>query len=148
LLEEVLDKHRSLSAVLSRTYPPLLVDSIDDMRQQLRSLLPKRFLTTLPPSKLELLPRYLRGIDVRLTRLTNAGLQKDLQGLMVIRPLVQQYNDQARRHQQRGVIDPALDEYRWMLEEFRIQLFAQEIKTIAPVSEKRLEQAWALVKKA
>ena len=147
-VEEIIERHKAVASVLARNYPPLLLDSIEDMRQQLKLLLPKRFLTALPSSKLEHLPRYLRGIDVRLTRLTNAGLMKDLQGMGVIRPLMEKYLDQARRHAQRGVIDPALDEYRWMLEEFRIQLFAQEIKTAVPVSEKRLEQAWAVVKKA
>ncbi len=148
LLEEIIDRHKTLAAVLGRNYPPLLLDSIEDMRQQLKMLLPKRFLTALPAAKLEHLPRYLRGIDVRLNRLTNAGLAKDLQSLGVIRPLMEKYLDQARRHAQRGVIDPALDEYRWTLEEFRLQLFAQEIKTVIPVSEKRLEQLWATVKKA
>jgi ATP-dependent helicase HrpA len=147
LLMDVLERYRSLSAVLHRTYPPLLLDSIEDMRRQLKLLLPRRFLSTLPGDKLELLPRYLRGIDVRITRLTNAGLGKDLQGLGLIRPRMEQYLDAARKHAQRGIIDPALQEYRWMLEEFRISLFAQEVKTIVPVSEKRLDQLWEQVKR-
>jgi ATP-dependent helicase HrpA len=147
LLDEILTRYRDLQPILTRDYPPLLIDSIDDMRQQFRMLLPKRFLSVIPASKLEQLPRYLRGIDIRLKRLTNAGLAKDLQALGIIRPLIQQYHDQRRKHAQRGLIDPALEEYRWLLEEFRLQLFAQEIKTLVPVSEKRLEQAWEGVKR-
>ncbi len=147
VLLDILNRYRMLAPVLSRSYPPLLLDSIEDMRRQLNALLPKRFLSQLPRTKIELLPRYLRGIDIRLTRLTNAGLGKDLQGLGVIRPLMEKYREQSTRHAQRGVIDPVLLEYRWMLEEFRVQLFAQEIKTAQPVSEKRLEQVWAGVKK-
>ena len=40
------------------------------------------------------------------------------------------------------MIDPALEEYRWMLEELRVSLFAQELKTSIPVSPKRLEAQW------
>lgn len=145
---EILELYRRLDPVLQRDYPPLLVESIDDMRCQLRMLMPRRFLTVLPAEKLELLPKYLRGIDLRLTRLTNAGLARDLNGLTVIRPLVQQYLDRRKKQAQRGMTDPVLEEYRWLLEEFRIQLFAQELKTSVPVSIKRLEQVWQRVKQA
>ena len=37
---------------------------------------------------------------------------------------------------------PQLDYYRWMLEEYRVSLFAQELKTLFPVSEKRLKSYW------
>lgn len=146
LLGDILDWYRRIEPVLRRDYPPLLIESIDDMRRQLRMLLPRRFLTVLPPDKLELLPKYLRGIDLRLVRLTNAGLARDLNGLSVIRPLMQQYLDRQKKQAQRGLIDPTLEEYRWLLEEFRIQLFAQELRTTVPVSAKRLEQVWQRVK--
>ncbi|HEY0009699.1 MAG TPA: DUF3418 domain-containing protein, partial [Tepidisphaeraceae bacterium] len=145
-LTEVLDRYRVLSALLFRDYPPLLVDSIDDMRRQFKALLPKRFLSAFPGHRVEQLPRYLKGIDSRLTRLTNAGLAKDLQAMSVIRPLMEQYRDRAAQQQKRGIIDPAMEEYRWLLEELRISLFAQDIKTSVPVSPKRLEQVWLMTK--
>jgi ATP-dependent helicase HrpA len=146
LVGEILDRYRALAPLLHKNYPPLLVDSIDDMRRQFTALLPKQFLKEIPFNKLEDLPRYLRGIDVRLARLANAGLSKDLSGLSVIRPLQQQYDAAARRAEQRGQVDPVLDEYRWLLEEFRLSLFAQEIKTAVPVSPKRLAQVWEAVR--
>ena len=45
-----------------------------------------------------------------------------------------------------GVRDPALEQYRWMLEELRVSLFAQELKTAIPVSVKRLQAQWAQVR--
>ena len=39
--------------------------------------------------------------------------------------------------------EPALEDFRWLLEELRVSLFAQELKPPAPVSFKRVERAWA-----
>jgi len=146
LTAEILERARVLTSLLTRTYPPLLVDSIDDMRGQLGGLAPKRFLSAIPGEKLEQLPRYLRGIEARLTKLQNAGLSKDLSGLQIIRPLQRQLDEMTRRHAQRGIIDPALAEYRWLLEEFRISVFAQEIKTTVPVSAQKLDAVWRRVR--
>ncbi len=44
-----------------------------------------------------------------------------------------------------NVIDPELEQFRWMMEELRVSLFAQELKTLFPVSVKRLEQQWMKV---
>jgi ATP-dependent helicase HrpA len=43
--------------------------------------------------------------------------------------------------------DPQLELYRWMVEEYRVQVFAQELRTAVPVSAKRLEDQWAKVAK-
>jgi ATP-dependent helicase HrpA len=44
-----------------------------------------------------------------------------------------------RRH---GADDPKMVEFRWMLEELRVSLFAQELRTPMPVSVKRLQKVW------
>lgn len=146
LLTDILNRHRTLTTLLHRNFAPLLVDSVDDMRQQFKRLLPERFLGTLPGEKLEHLPRYLRGIDVRFTKLMNAGLSRDLTGMTTLRPFQRQYDDAVRAHARRGIVDPALADYRWLLEELRISLFAQDIKTAVSVSPRRLEEAWKLVR--
>ena len=53
-----------------------------------------------------------------------------------------QYQDRAQSHRQRGIVDPQLELYRWMLEEFRVSLFAQQLGTSLTVSAKRLEKQW------
>ena len=45
----------------------------------------------------------------------------------------------------RGAPHARLDEYRWLLEELRVSLFAQELRTPQPVSVKRLDKAWAQI---
>ena len=50
-------------------------------------------------------------------------------------------------YREQHIIDPALSEFRWMLEEFRVSLFAQELRAAIPISAPRLEKQWALVRK-
>ena len=63
-----------------------------------------------------------------------------------IAPLARQYRERRDNHAREELNDPELTEYRWMLEELRISLFAQELKTSVPVSAKRLSEQWALVR--
>ena len=55
-------------------------------------------------------------------------------------PLLAQYV--RARVQRKGLQDPKLDEFRWMLEELRVALYAQELRTPMPVSVKRLQKTW------
>ena len=75
-----------------------------------------------------------------------AGAGRDAQGLMDVRPLWEAYLRRAELHRRQGTTDPALRQFRWMLEELRVSLFAQELKTAVPVSVKRLQTLWAEVK--
>ena len=79
---------------------------------------------------------------MRLDKL-RADPARDAQRLAELRPLEQRY----LRHlaDRRGARDARLDEFRWLLEELRVSLFAQELRTPQPVSVKRLEKAWAQI---
>ena len=61
--------------------------------------------------------------------------------LAELRPLEQRWL--RRLGELKGASDARLDEYRWLLEELRVSLFAQELRTPQPVSAKRLDKAWA-----
>jgi ATP-dependent helicase HrpA len=54
----------------------------------------------------------------------------------------QRYEEALDRHTRAGAVDGRLHEFRWQLEELRVSLFAQELKTPYPVSYKRLEKFW------
>lgn len=131
---------------LSKPVAPLLEPSAKDMREQLARLMPKNFVQTTPAEWLPHLPRFLKGIGVRLTKLKNAGLAKDQTAMEVIKPLEQNYLERLAQHQREKKRNPALEQYRWMLEELRISLFAQELKTSVPVSVKRLGELWLEVR--
>jgi ATP-dependent helicase HrpA len=114
-------------------------DVADDITQQLARLVPARFVVATPWAPLAHLPRYLKAVVMRLDK-WRADPDRDLQRLAELRPIEQRYwRTVAER---KGVADARLDEFRWLLEELRVSLFAQELRTPQPVSVKRLEKAW------
>jgi ATP-dependent helicase HrpA len=111
----------------------------DDIGAQLQRLVPKRFLASTPWAQLQHLPRYLKAIVMRLDK-QRADPARDAQRLAEFRPLEQRWL--RRVIERKGTADSRLDEYRWLLEELRVSLFAQELRTPQPVSVKRLMKAW------
>ena len=112
----------------------------DDVTAQMQRLLPKRFLAHTPWPALQHLPRYLKGVVMRLDKL-RVDPQRDAARLAELRPLEQRWL--RRVAELKGAGHARLDEYRWLLEELRISLFAQELRTPQPVSVKRLDKVWA-----
>ncbi len=112
----------------------------EDITAQLGRLVPKRFLMETPWTQLSHLPRYLKGVTMRLDK-WRTDPARDSARLAELRPIEQRFwRTVADR---RGVADARLDEFRWLLEELRISLFAQELRTPQPVSVKRLDKAWS-----
>jgi ATP-dependent helicase HrpA len=117
-------------------------DVADDLGAQLARLMPMHFVVVTPWSQLAHLPRYLKAIILRLDKLRTEPA-RDAQRLAELRLIEQRYT----RHvaERKGVPDARLDEFRWLLEELRVSLFAQELRTPQPVSVKRLEKVWAQI---
>jgi ATP-dependent helicase HrpA len=114
-------------------------DVADDIVAQLQRLVPKRFVATTAWAQLAHLPRYLKAIVARLDKL-RTDPARDAQRLAELRPLEQRYS--RRLAELKGTGDARLAEYRWLLEELRVSLFAQELRTPQPVSVKRLDKVW------
>lgn len=114
-----------------------------DMEAQLGRLMGKRFIDETPYTQLVHFPRYLKGIAMRVDKL-KGDPARDSQRLQEMAPLVQQWQraEKQLRTQGRGGEDARLEEFRWMLEELRIALFAQELRTPVPMSVKRLQKVW------
>jgi ATP-dependent helicase HrpA len=114
-----------------------------DMEAQLGRLMGKRFVDETPYTQLVHFPRYLKGIAMRVDKL-KGDPARDSQRLQEMAPLVQQWQraEKQLRSQGRGGGDARLEEFRWMLEELRIALFAQELRTPVPMSVKRLQKVW------
>ncbi|WP_255631251.1 ATP-dependent RNA helicase HrpA [Caballeronia sp. dw_19] len=110
-----------------------------DMIAQLSALIGKRFIIDTPYTQLSHFPRYLTAIGLRIDKL-KADAVRDARLSAEIAPLLQNY---PRAIAQRGgVADARLSEYRWLLEELRVSLFAQELRTPMPISVKRLYKVW------
>jgi ATP-dependent helicase HrpA len=146
LVSQILEKYQALNFELSKVAPPALIGSYQDMRRHLASLIHNGFIIQTPPPWFEQYPRFLSAIEIRLRKLRSAGLNRDQAAMAEIAPLIKQYHDRGDANARDGVVDPELETYRWMLEELRVQMFAQELKTSIPVSVKRLAGQWAKVK--
>lgn len=109
-----------------------------DISGQIDRLVGGGFPQGVPFAWLRHYPRYFRGITHRLERLAGAT-RHDEEAVREIRHWEKLYLDASEADQE------ALQKYRWMLEEFRISLFAQSIGTTMPVSGKRLEKEWQRV---
>ena len=111
----------------------------EDILAQLQGLVGKRFVTATPWAALQHLPRYLKAITARLDKL-RADPERDAKLMAELKPLEQRY--MRRLVERKGVTDARLNDFRWQLEELRVSLFAQELRTPQPVSVKRLEKVW------
>jgi ATP-dependent helicase HrpA len=109
-----------------------------DIRQQLEWLLGKDWIARTPYERLQHLPRYLKAISVRLDKL-RASPARDAQQLAQLLPLQQQWQRRLSGHANEP--DARLDDFGWLLQELRVSLFAQELKTPVIVSVKRLQKA-------
>ncbi|MDH5553330.1 MAG: DUF3418 domain-containing protein, partial [Nitrosomonas sp.] len=111
---------------------------------QLTHLIYPGFLEKTPWERLQHLPRYLKGMTMRLQKFSN-NPQRDGQHSGSLTTCWNQYCERLEKHQERGLNDNNLTEFRWQIEELRVSLFAQELKTPMPVSIKRLEKLWEKV---
>jgi ATP-dependent helicase HrpA len=136
-VSEVLAEH----AQLHRKWPTLKAHpgALADIEAQLQSLLGRRFIATTPWAQLRHLPRYVKALAMRIDKLREDAA-RDARLQAEITPLV--LNLRRAQQQRRGLEDARLEEFRWMLEELRVSLFAQTLRTPMPVSVKRLQKAW------
>jgi ATP-dependent helicase HrpA len=115
--------------------------AVADIQAQMQALIGKRFIAENEYANLTHFPRYLKAINVRLEKL-RADPSRDARSLaewaQVATPWQRAQKD---RHGGKGG-DPKMQEFRWLLEELRVSLFAQELKTPMPVSVKRLQKVW------
>ncbi|WP_334043366.1 ATP-dependent RNA helicase HrpA [Burkholderia ambifaria] len=137
LVGQILAEYAGLVKKLAQAKP--FAQAHADLQQQLAALVGKRFVIDTPYTQLAHFPRYLKGIALRIDKL-KADPARDAKQSAELLPLVQQY--QRAVSQRGGVADPRLAEFRWLLEELRISLFAQELRTPMPVSVKRLHKVW------
>ena len=114
-----------------------------DMQTQLQTLIDKHFVAEQNYAQLAHFPRYLKAMQVRLDNL-RADPARDARMLADWQSAAAPWQ-RAQKGGRHG--DPKMDEYRWLLEELRVSLFAQELKTPMPVSVKRLQKVWELMQR-
>jgi ATP-dependent helicase HrpA len=121
----------------------------EDVKQQCARLLQPGFLARTPWARLQHLPRYLKAAALRLDKL-RTDPSRDVQRAAELAPLEQSYRRElAARAKMGGAASAAaeLEQFGWLLEELRVSLFAQELKTPVPVSPKRMAKLWHSMRK-
>jgi len=111
-----------------------------DMQAQLQGLIHKRFVAETEYSQLAHFPRYLKAMNVRLEKL-RGNPSRDAQLMAEWQTAASQFQRTVKNQPLKN-LDPRMIEFRWMLEELRVSLFAQELRTPMPVSAKRLQKVW------
>ncbi|HVS73419.1 MAG TPA: DUF3418 domain-containing protein [Phycisphaerae bacterium] len=150
LVNEILQQNLQLALVREDQSRAFEV-AATDVRDQLVFLLPRRFLLDTPYASLEQIPRYLAAMRVRLEKLAKGGagvVERDMEAMASATAWHNQYLARKERLHEMGIHDAELQLFRWMLEEYRVSLFAQELGTVMPISERRLEKQWEKVRKA
>jgi len=140
----ILDAVRKLRAVLkeilaARPGNKAVRSAVERIQAELEVLVSKSFLDAYPDDRLPHLPRYLEALRVRAER-AMCGPEKDLAKGEEVRPFLDALAALRARagESPTAVLAATLDEFRWMIEEFKIAIFAPEVKTAFPVSAKRL----------
>ena len=137
LITQIVEQAATISSrlLLVKAFPKVVAD----LEAQLAQLFEPRFIVQTPAGQLAQFARYLKAIEVRIDKL-RTDPARDASRMTEVALL--QVSWQRTVAERRGMKDPRLDEFRWLLEELRVSLFAQELKTPTPVSVKRLQKVW------
>ena len=131
-------------AATQKAYP----QAAEAVKQQVERLLQPGFLARIPWPRLQHFPRYLKAAALRLDKLrapTGTGASRDAERAAELAPLEQAWQrERISRAKLGGTVRTGaeLEQFGWLLEELRVSLFAQELKTPVPVSVKRLAKLW------
>ncbi|ATX82535.1 ATP-dependent helicase HrpA [Mariprofundus ferrinatatus] len=136
-----LTAHTELIAALAASRSPQLKPVVDDIRQQLLRLVYPGFVAATPAEWLYHYPRFIEAAKIRLGK-AGRNLKQDGQHTAAIAQLWSHCAARLETLQKTKGDTTAIDAFRWLLEELRVSLFAQELKTSVPVSLKKLESLW------
>lgn len=128
--------------------PAKFAEAAADVRQQLGQLLAPGFLRETPWRWLQHYPRYLQAAASRLEKIPSTPPRQDGDRHRQVARWQQHLEKLGGEHALQGWLDPALEQFRWMIEEYRVSLFAQTLGTSLPISDKRLEKQLQTVRRA
>lgn len=116
-------------------------ETVADLHEQLGWLVFPGFCRHTPPDRMLHYGRYLEAIRLRIER-ARSNPAKDIERLRLVKPYWERGRDALTDAARTGLDPVALSAYRWAVEEYRVSLFAQELRTPEPVSPQRLDRLW------
>ena len=149
ITQEILASTLKVEQSLAKA-PPAWKAAVTDLRDQLAELVFPGFMARHAAARLVHLPRYLKAMELRINKLAGQTA-RDLGSMNEMSRLLNAWRQRRERllaqgrmsAESGGGIEEEMEDFRWRLEELRVSLFAQELKTPEPVSVKRLEKRWA-----
>ncbi|TAN54707.1 MAG: ATP-dependent RNA helicase HrpA [Betaproteobacteria bacterium] len=141
----ILAEHAQLQkriAAAHKAFP----QAAEDVRGQCARLLAPHWLARTPWERLQHLPRYLKAAAARFDKL-RTDPARDAQRAAELAPLEQALRREVAARSKYGALPPELEQFGWLLEELRVSLFAQALRTPVPVSAKRLAKLWQSMRK-
>ena len=140
----LLEEYQQAKLAIERNKPhPAALEA----EEHLARLVPTGFLSTTNWNFLQEYSRYFRAVPVRFEKLRSGGEAADRQGREELRRYWQKYLDRKELHDLASIADPELDVFRWMIEEYRVSLFAQRLGTSMKVSPQRLDKQFDKVRR-
>lgn len=142
IFEESISAAAAVSERIEADAARIAPETAASMRTQLAWLVFPGFPASVPLARMRHYARYLKGMSVRLERARNSP-SSDLSKEERVAPHWERYRAAATGPDKAKYNAAALDSYRWLVEEYRISLFAQELRTAEPASPKRLDARFA-----
>ncbi len=136
-LGEALAAFHAVNKKLKGNIAPALLPELNDIKLQLQYLMPRHFVLHTPYAWLLQYPRYLKAVQARLEKCGRNPV-RERENRLALEKLWQPLQSRVEQ----GTLSAAQEEFRWLLEELRVSLYAQELKTVQPVSVVRLEKLW------
>ncbi|OCG26585.1 ATP-dependent RNA helicase HrpA [Gilliamella sp. wkB108] len=138
-VEAILTLHFAINKKLKGRVDLSLAFALSDIKKQLSCLVYKGFVSQTGYKRLNDIYRYLLAIEKRIEKLS-ANIAKDRQSMAIIEDVEKQYESWMNTLPEIQRIQEKVTNIRWMIEELRVNLFAQQIGTPYPVSAKRIKQ--------
>ncbi|MFY9329366.1 MAG: ATP-dependent RNA helicase HrpA [Georgfuchsia sp.] len=136
----ILSEHQTLQKKLA-TAQKAFAPACSDIAAQLDRLLVKGFIVATDYERLSQFPRYLKAANLRLDKM-RADPARDIRLMSDWQSVAKLFEREYLQQLRSGAGDSFMQEFRWLLEELRVALFAQELRTPSPVSVKRLQKMW------
>ena len=145
IVASILEYYHNINHQFKNIQTRLTDESKNDIQNQIHGLVYPGFVKETPYEWLSHIPRYLRALSMRLDKLAMAP-NVDGEKLCLIQPYKQKYEQ--FMNVGINIEQNKLETLRWMLEEYRVSLFAQTLKTSIPISPKRLDRQLDAINKS
>ncbi len=141
-LAVIADQHKNIVLTSDKLSGSAMKNTLADISFQLGQLVHAGTLGSTPLARLKQYPRYLQAIRIRLDSAKGKGVTRDIENMQLVQPHWRRCIERAKKLHELGLHDPQLDQYRWLIEEYRVSLYAQRLSTATKATAAILDKQW------